>query len=137
MLAEPIYTRALEQWLRRAPVEARRGNIYDRNGSLIVGSALAPSLVAIPKQVKDVEKTAKVLVSILKVKPEKIKAHFKNVSVEILKPEGKKISEQAQSSTSQTGRDLFGGRYGAKLSLLTLSAQVIGITGIDNQEYRA
>ena len=61
-----INTKALEQWLRRAPVEARRGNIYDRNGKLIVGSALAPSVVAIPKQVKDIENTSLVLSQILK-----------------------------------------------------------------------
>lgn len=131
-----IYTRALEQWLRRAPVEARRGNIYDRNGSLIVGSALAPSLVAIPKQVKDVEKTAKVLASILKVKPEKIKAHLqKNVSVEILKPEGKKISAEQAQKVAQARLDgiYLVGDTVRSYPYQHYLAQVIGITGIDNQ----
>ena len=53
-----IYTRALEQWLRRAPVEAREETSTIATAALL-GSALAPSLVAIPKQVKDVEKPPK------------------------------------------------------------------------------
>ena len=131
-----INTKALEQWLRRAPVEARRGNIYDRNGKLIVGSALAPSVVAIPKQVKDIENTSLVLSQILKVRPEQIKAHLqKNVSVEILKPEGKKITaEQAQkiAEARLDGIYLVGDTV-RSYPYQHYLAQVIGITGIDNQ----
>ena len=49
------YERALELWTRSAPVSGRRGNIYDRNGKLIVGNELAPTIIAIPKQVKNIE----------------------------------------------------------------------------------
>lgn len=131
-----IYERALEQWLRRAPVEARRGNIYDRNGKLIVGSELAPSVVAIPKQVKDVDNTAKVLADILNVKPSLIKSHLqKNVSVEILKPEGRKITiEQAEriAKSRLDGIYLVGDTV-RSYPYQHYLAQVIGITGIDNQ----
>ena len=52
---DDYYERALNLWTRSAPVEGRRGNIYDRNGKLIVGSELAPSIVVIPKQIKNIE----------------------------------------------------------------------------------
>lgn len=133
---EVIYERAMEQWLRSAPVEVRRGNIYDRNGKLIVGNQLAPSIVAIPKQVKDKEKTAFALADILKVSFSKIMSHLtKNVSVQIIKPEGQKISlEQAL----EVARSNLEGIYIVGDTIRSYPyqhylAQVIGITGIDNQ----
>ena len=73
---DDYYERALELWTRSAPVEGRRGNIYDRNGKLIVGSELAPSIVVIPKQIKDIEYTTKKLSEILECDEAKIKKHL-------------------------------------------------------------
>lgn len=130
------YERALELWTRSAPVGGRRGNIYDRNGKLIVGSELAPTIVAIPKQIKDVDDTAIKLAKILECSKEKIQKHLnKKVSVEIIKPEGHKISiEKALAIAklniegiyivSDTKRSYPYGHY---------LAQVVGICGSDNQ----
>ncbi len=127
---------ALELWTRDAPIEARRGLIYDRNGKIIVGNKLTPTVVVIPKQIKNKELVAKELSEILNCDTKKILDHLnKNVSVEIIKPEGRKITiEQATEIAklniegiyivADTSRDYAYGHY---------LAPVLGIVGIDNQ----
>ena len=44
--------RAFELWTRNIPVSTQRGKIYDRNGKLIVGNKLAPSLSIILNKLK-------------------------------------------------------------------------------------
>lgn len=128
--------RAYELWLRNIPVSANRGKIYDCNGELIVGNTIAPSLSIIPKQVTDKEYTINYLSSILEVDKSQLEKHFnKNVSVELIKPEGKNISlEKAKQIIS---KDLDGVyvsgdvvRYYPYGNVLT---HVIGIVGSDNQ----
>lgn len=133
---DDYYERALELWTRSAPVEGRRGNIYDRNGKLIVGSELAPSIIVIPKQIKDIDYASNKLSEILECDKAQIKKHLtKKVSVEEIKPEGKKIDinkalEIAKEGlegvyiVSDTKRSYPYGHY---------LSQVIGICGVDNQ----
>ena len=84
--------RAFELWTRNIPVSNQRGKIFDRNGKLIVGNTLAPTVSIIPKQVKNKTYTINTLATILNVDSNLIKKHFeKNVSVEIIKPHGKNI----------------------------------------------
>ena len=133
---DDYYERALELWTRSTPVEGRRGIIYDRNGKVIVGNELAPSIVVIPKQITNVEETTKKLAKILECDESSIKKLItKNVSVQELKPMGEKISIEkalaiAEESldgvyiVSDTKRNYPYGNY---------LAQVIGICGSDNQ----
>lgn len=130
------FTKAIDLWTRSAPIRGTRGNIYDRNGKLIVGSALTPTVVVIPKQVNDVENTSLKLSKVLGVESKLIEKRLKkHVSVEILKPYGQKISVEKAieiSNLNLNGIYVVGDttrnyEYGPLLS------QVIGITGIDNQ----
>ena len=90
--SEEYYEKAIDLWTRSAPIRGTRGNIYDCNGKLIVGNYLTPSLVCIPKQVDNPARTATIISSILKTSRDKILKHLtKNVSVEIIKPEGQKL----------------------------------------------
>lgn len=130
------YERALDLWTRSAPVEGRRGNIYDRNGKIIVGSELAPTIVVIPKQIKDIDGTAENLARVLECDIESIKKHLtKKVSVEILKPEGQKISIDKALKIAKLSID---GVYIVSDTKRTYPydhylSQVIGICGSDNQ----
>lgn len=130
------YERALDLWTRSAPVEGRRGNIYDRNGRIIVGSELAPTIVVIPKQIKNIDETAKNLARILECDIESIKKHLtKQVSVEIVKPEGQKISIDKALKIAKLSID---GVYIVSDTKRTYPydhylSQVIGICGSDNQ----
>ncbi len=134
--AEEYYYKALDLWTRSAPISGIRGNIYDRNGELIVGSTLTPTIICIPKQVKEKVKTSKLIANVVKCESELIYKHLiKSVSVEIIKPEAQKISiEQAVEIAKM---DLDGiyivGDSSRYYPYPTVLSQVIGIVGIDNQ----
>ncbi len=128
--------RAYELWTRNIPVSARRGNIYDRNGKLIVGNTLAPTISIIPKQVKDKEYASSQIASVLGLDSHALDHHFKkNVSVEILKPEAKNITlEQAKEIVNLNIDGVYIASdviryypYGNVLS------HVLGFVGSDNQ----
>lgn len=133
---EEYYHKALELWTRTAPVEGARGNIYDRNGKLIVGSVLSPTLICIPSQINDKDYVAETLSNILDCNKKEVLKHVsKKVSVEIIKPVGQKISiEKAQEVAKKRLKGVYivadTKRYYPYGSLLS---HVIGIVGIDNQ----
>ncbi len=130
------YDLALSLWTRNAPVAGVRGNIYDRNGNLIVGSSLAPTLVTIPKQVTNKEETALKISKILNVSSETILKHLnKKVSVEIIKPSGKNITT---NQAVQIIKENLSGIYVVSDSIRSypygsIMAPIIGIVGSDNQ----
>lgn len=130
------FEKAINLWTRSAPIRGTRGNIYDRNGKLIVGSVLTPTVVSIPRQIEDIDDASVKIAKVLGVTKDEIKKHLKKkVSVEILKPVGQKISIEKAieiSNLNLSGIYVVGDttrnyEYGSLLS------QVIGITGIDNQ----
>lgn len=133
---DDYYLKALELWTRTAPVEGARGNIYDRNGKLIAGSILKPTLVCIPSQIVDKDYVSEELSKILNCSKNEVKKHLtKKVSVEIIKPVGQKISvTQAKEVAKMKFKGIYivadTVRYYPYGSLLS---HVIGIVGIDNQ----
>ena len=135
-LNEEYYVKALELWTRNAPVEGARGNIYDRNGKLIVGSVLTPTVICIPSQVTNKELVASDLARILDVDTSSILKHLnKHVSVEIIKPSARRITVEEASSISKLRHK---GIYVVADTTRyypydTLLAHTIGIVGSDNQ----
>lgn len=130
------YDLALSLWTRDAKVYGSRGNIYDRNGNIIVSSYLAPTIITIPKQVENKEETALIISKILNVSKESILKHLnKKVSVEIIKPSGKNITtSQAVEIIKQNIKGIYivsdtkrSYPYGS------IMAPIIGIVGSDNQ----
>jgi stage V sporulation protein D (sporulation-specific penicillin-binding protein) len=63
-----LQDKASAQWNRRLTVQPQRGSIYDRNGSLLAGSATAETIVAIPREIRDVDATARALAPILGIR---------------------------------------------------------------------
>lgn len=133
---EEYIERAYDLWTRNIPVSYKRGKILDCNGKLIVGNTLSPSVAIIPKQIKNKEYTINYLSTILKADKNIIKKHFdKNVSVEIIKPEGRNIDIDVAKQIIAKGLDglyVTGDvtryyPYGNTLS------HVLGIVGVDNQ----
>lgn len=128
--------RSFELWTRNIPVSAQRGKIFDRNGKLIVGNTLAPTVAIIPKQINNKEYAINALSTILQVSPSEIRKHFeKNVSVEIIKPSGKNISLDVAKNIVAANID---GVYIASDTVRyypygNTLAHVLGIVGIDNQ----
>lgn len=125
---------ANELWKRDIPVQSSRGLIYDRNGKVIVGNKLAYTVASINKQVKDKEKTAEILSDILDCSKSTILNHLnKNNSLEIIKPEGRRISDEAAKKINDLGLDGIyltadSQRYYPYGSML---GQVLGFCGVD------
>ena len=132
--ANDINLKAYDLWTREISISTSRGLILDRNGNVIVGNELCYTVCSINRQIEDVDKTASILGEILECESDKIKAHLvKNNSIEIIKPEGRRIDEEKAKRiikanlkgiyvTSDSKRVY---PYGSML------AQVVGFCGID------
>ena len=82
-------------WSRNLSIEADRGKILDRNGEVLADNLTTTSLVLIPNQIKDKEKTTKELSKILNVDYSEMKKHvYKKTSIEKVHPEGRRLSNE-------------------------------------------
>ena len=131
-----LNTLATDLWSRNLPVEANRGLIYDINNSIIADNITTTSLVIIPNQIKDKESVARDLSNILNVNYDEMYRHVsKNISIERVHPEGRRLSYDVANKISELNYD---GIYLLKESKRyypydTLLSHVIGYVGIDNQ----
>ena len=73
-------------------MEGQRGTIFDRNGKPIV-NIIAPSVALIPRQIKDKEDRQYLSDADMPF-DETLKHGNKHVSVELMKPEGRCISQR-------------------------------------------
>lgn len=127
---------AANLWSRDLPIEANRGLILDRNGVVLADNLTTTSLVLIPNQIKDKEKTTRALAKILNVTEEEMRRHvYKKTSIERVHPEGRRLSYDVAEQISSL--DLPGvylvkeaKRYYPYGNLLSHS---LGYVGIDNQ----
>ena len=97
---------------------------------------LLPTIVAIPRQIKNKATTAKKIADIVDCTTNDILKHLnKAVSVEIIKPEAQKISVEQAIEIAKLNLDgiYIVGDSSRYYPYPTCLAQVIGIVGIDNQ----
>ncbi|WP_343290141.1 stage V sporulation protein D [Turicibacter bilis] len=131
-----LVDRAESLWSRNLPIEGQRGIIYDRNHDAIVENEVAPSVIVIPKQVTDVDRTSEVLAEVLEVSVEEANRHVTHgVSIERIQPEGRKLSLEQVQAIQEANLDGVYLVNDVKRSYPygNLLAQTIGFTGIDNQ----
>lgn len=131
-----LVERAESLWSRNLPIEGQRGIIYDRNHNAIVENEVAPSVIVIPRQVTDVDRTSEVLAEVLGVSVEEANKHVtKKVSIERIQPEGRKLSLEQVQAIQEADLDGVYLVNDVKRSYPygNLLAQTIGFTGIDNQ----
>lgn len=132
-----LSAKAEESWRREIPFTAKRGEILDRNGEALVTNISTPTIMAIPVQVKEPDKTAQVLASLLGMNEADVKKIItkRGSMVERLKPGGRKITIEL----AQKIRDLkLPGIVVAEDNMRYypyggLAAHILGFTGIDNQ----
>lgn len=72
VMAGDLEQKAWEQWNRSIPTRSSRGNIYDRNGQLLAGSATVETIVAVPPQIEDPSFTARALAPVLEMDEKRI-----------------------------------------------------------------
>ena len=123
-------------WNRNLPIEANRGIIYDRNGEVLASNITTSSLILIPNQIKEKEKTAKLLSDILKTNYEDMLKHVsKKTSLERVHPEGRRLNYETADKIAKLnlpGVILVKETKRDYLKDGTLS-HTIGFVGIDNQ----
>src|SRR5690554_4818421 len=134
--SEELIDKAYKLWSRNIPVEGQRGIIYDRNGKPIVNNKLSPSVGVIPRQIENKEEVARFLSEALEVDYDEAYRHItKNVSVELIKPEGRKLSlEQAKKIIDKNYKGVYiVGDTTRNYLYDNYLAHVLGFVGIDNQ----
>ncbi|WP_181348919.1 stage V sporulation protein D [Thalassobacillus sp. CUG 92003] len=136
VLADELISKAESSWSRDITFEPERGSILDVTGDVLVGNQSAPTVMVVPRQVSNPEQTAKALADILNMSEDKALEHVtKQISIERIHPEGRKITEAQAQSIQSLGMD---GVYVAKDSKRHYPngeylSHVLGFTGIDNQ----
>ena len=90
---EKLNSNAEDLWSRNLPIEADRGNIFDRNGIKLASNITTTSVVIIPNQVTNPEEVSKKLSAILNTSYEDMYKHVtKKTSIERIHPEGRRLS---------------------------------------------
>ncbi len=125
---------AYDLWSREIPVETARGLILDRNGNVLVGNELCYTVCSINRQIKDKDDAAKRLSRILNCSYDSIYKHFiKSNSLEIIKPEGRRIDYEDALLISKENIDGIYITYDSKRNYPygnTLGS-VLGFCGVD------
>ncbi len=119
--------------MRDVPVEARRGNVYDRNGNELVTSVSVDSAYAFPPQVKDKEDAAARIAAALGMDKEEVYQKLtQNVGFVWLKRRIDYQSAQKLKALKLNGVELVeeNKRFYRQGSL---AAHVLGFAGDDNQ----
>ena len=123
-------------WSRKLPITAERGLILDRNGKVLADNITSASLVVVPNQIVDKERTARILSECLNVSYDDIYKHITKVtSIERIHPEGRRLSKEVSDKINSYNLD---GVYLVKESQRyypnnEMLSHVIGYVGIDNQ----
>ena len=127
---------ANDLWSRNLNIEGDRGRILDRNGNILADNLTTTSLVLIPNQIKDKEKSIRELSNILNVSYDEMKKHvYKKTSIERVHPEGRRLDYKTSEKINNLKLD---GVYLVKESkrfypYKDLLSHTLGYVGIDNQ----
>lgn len=133
---QELAERAEDSWRRDIPFTAKRGDIVDRNGVRLAYDISSPTVMAVPAQVSDPERTARLLAEKLNMNAEEVlKLVTKRSLIVKISPGGRKITTEKAREI----RDLrLPGIYVAEDNKRyypygNLAAHILGFTGIDSQ----
>ncbi|WP_318615559.1 penicillin-binding transpeptidase domain-containing protein [Sporosarcina sp. YIM B06819] len=132
---EFLKERAEANWDREIPFGGMRGDIVDRNGNLIVGSKLAPTLYFMPSQNREVTSAATALAPILGMDAAELEKKMDQVEYMVkLAPEGKNITKEQADEIARLQIDgLYTGvDFVRDYPNGELLSRLIGFTGYDN-----
>ncbi|MFF2093453.1 stage V sporulation protein D [Paenibacillus sp. NPDC058174] len=134
---EQLASKAENSWRRDIPYMAKRGEIWDRNGTKLAYNVSSPTVWAIPVQIKDKPAAAKTLAPFLDMTEDdllKLLNKKKTMLVQ-LKPGGRKMTlEKAQQVRELAIPGIVVAEDNKRFYPFgDLAAHVLGFTGIDNQ----
>ena len=123
-------------WQRDFAVAGTRGTIYSSDGTVLAQDIPATSVVVVPAQIEDPEKTAAKLADILQADEQELYEKLtRKQSTQKLQPEGRLIDDEQADAIEALE---LNGVYLVQDSLRYYPmgeylGQVLGFTGIDNQ----
>lgn len=135
-LGDELVGQANDLWTRDIIFQPERGLILDSNGEALAENVTAPSIVIIPRQVKNPEDTAEKLAKVLNMDAEMVLEKITKMESSVnLRPEGIKITEKQEQNIRALNLD---GVYLSKDSKRHYPfgddlSHVLGFAGIDNQ----
>ena len=135
-LGDWLTQKAEDSWSRDIPFEAKRGEILDRNGVVLATNVSAPSILVVPRQIKNPAETAEKIAAGLNMDRQKAyELVTKKESIVRINPEGRKISKEKANEVRALG---LSGVYVAEDSKRHYPfgkylSHVLGFAGIDNQ----
>ncbi|MBM7571730.1 stage V sporulation protein D [Aquibacillus albus] len=136
VIGDVLMDKAKESWSRDIIFEPERGKILDKNGEILAENVSAPTVMVVPRQIKEPQKVAEALASILDMTVESAYEEVtKQENIVRIHPEGRKISEEKADAIRTLGMD---GVYIAEDSKRHYPnedylSHVLGFSGIDNQ----
>nr|WP_240793489.1 penicillin-binding transpeptidase domain-containing protein [Psychrobacillus vulpis] len=133
---DELTTKAKESWDRELPYASLRGNILDRNGEVIVGNKLAPTLFYMPSQNDEPEKVAEQIAPLINMEKNALLEQIdKNNYLIKIAPKGKNISsELAMEIQDKNIKGLYAGiDYIRDYPHGNMLSRLIGFTGYDAQ----
>lgn len=133
---DELTIKAKESWDRELPYSSLRGNILDRNGEVIVGNKLAPTLFYMPSQNDEPEQVAAQIAPLINMEKEKLFEQLnKRVSIVKIAPKGKNITtELAMEIQDKNIKGLYAGvDYIRDYPHSEMLSRLLGFTGYDAQ----
>ncbi|XID95329.1 stage V sporulation protein D [Paenibacillaceae bacterium WGS1546] len=131
-----IAKRAEDSWRRDIPFQAKRGEITDRNGVRLAYNVSAPTIYAIPVQIKDKRETARKLAGPLGMSEDQLFTQLsKRASSVELKPGGRKMTTEKAQEIRALGLPGIVVTEDTKryYPFGSLASHVLGFTGSYNQ----
>ncbi|WP_407268077.1 stage V sporulation protein D [Radiobacillus sp. PE A8.2] len=136
IIGDELMEKAKASWSRDIIFEPERGQILDKNGEVLAENVSAPTVMVVPRQIKEPQLVADQLASILDMSVEDAYQEVtKRANVVRIHPEGRKISDQQAEAIETLNLD---GVYLAEDSKRhypngSYLSHVLGFSGIDNQ----
>ncbi|WP_226037932.1 stage V sporulation protein D [Aquibacillus saliphilus] len=135
VIGDVLMDRARESWSRDITFEPERGKILDKNGEILAENVSAPTVMVVPRQVKEPQKVAEHLANILDITVEKAYLEITQKERIVRFTEGRKLPEDKVDAIRTLNLD---GVYIAEDSKRhypndNYLSHVLGFSGIDNQ----
>ncbi|WP_079709358.1 stage V sporulation protein D [Paraliobacillus ryukyuensis] len=135
VIGNELSNKAEASWSRDIVFEAERGKIVDKNGLVLAENVSAPTVMVVPRQITDVDRTATLLSKILDINKKDMTEELTKNSSIVRFSKGRKISEAQADAVQALGLD---GVYIAQDSKRyypngNYLSHVLGFSGIDNQ----
>lgn len=128
---EALTIKALDQWTRDVPVTGERGDIFDRNGKLLVDTETLYTVYARPVSIANKEYTARVLATVLGVSYDnlyqKMNSRVSEVTV------AKKVTKQEMNALLDAGIEgvYYAQNLNRKYIYGDFMTQILGFCNVD------